>query len=159
MTQHPHPRGDSRGGYESGPGSSFRRKMCSDSGQRAGMRIAQPSRLGHRNSHHDWRSARRWQRDRACGQLPATGKRWQIFPDRRGALYPRKCLGSCRPPEDWNVTAPRDPALGSASPAVSASSLNPASGNSANSSAPPAGKKAWPYNLFTTNTEAHLSRK
>jgi hypothetical protein len=92
----------------------------------------------------------------SCLPLGNDGKYFLIG----AALYTHgNVWGVADPPEDWNVTAPRDPALGSASPAVSVSSLNPASGNSANSSAPPAGKKAWPYNLFTTNTEAHLSRK
>jgi hypothetical protein len=92
----------------------------------------------------------------SCLPLGNDGKYFLIG----AALYTHgNFWGVADPPEDWNVTAPRDPALGSASPAATASSLSPASGNSANSSVPPAGKKAWPYNLFTTNTEAHLSRK
>jgi hypothetical protein len=92
----------------------------------------------------------------SCLPLGSDGKYFLIG----AALYTHgNFWGIADPPEDWNVAAPRDPALGSASPADTASSLNPPSGNSPAVSASPAGKKAWPYNLFTTSTEAHSSRK
>jgi len=92
----------------------------------------------------------------SCLPLGSDGKYFLIG----AALYTHgNVWGIADPPEDWNVAAPRDPALGSAAPAVTASSLAPASGNSRDVCARPAGKKVWPYNLFTTNTEAHSSRK
>jgi hypothetical protein len=92
----------------------------------------------------------------SCLPLGTDGKYFLIG----AALYTHgNFWGIADPPADWNVAVPHDPTLGSASPAVSASSLPPASGNSRHVSAQPSGKKAWPYNLFTTSTEAHSSRK
>lgn len=92
----------------------------------------------------------------SCLPLGSDGKYFLIG----AALYTHgNFWGVVDPPEDWNVAAPRDPALGSASPAASASSPNPPSGNSPNANVPQVGKKAWPYNLFATSTEAHSSRK
>jgi hypothetical protein len=92
----------------------------------------------------------------SCLPLGSDGKYFLIG----AALYTQgNVWGIADPPEDWNVAAPRDPALGSAAPAVSASSLAPASGNSRNASAQPAPKSVWPYNVFASSTEAHSSRK
>ncbi len=92
----------------------------------------------------------------SCLPLGSDGKYFLIG----AALYTHgNFWGIADPPEDWKVAAPRDLALGSASPAANASPLAQPSGNSANATAPQVGKKPWPYNLFATSTEAHSSRK
>jgi hypothetical protein len=92
----------------------------------------------------------------SCLPLGSDGKYFLIG----AALYTHgNVWGIADPPEDWNVAAPRDPALGSAAPAGSGSSRAPASGNSRNVSAQPAQKNVWPYNVFASSTEAHSSRK
>jgi hypothetical protein len=61
------------------------------------------------------------------------------------ALYTHgNVWGIANPPEDWNTTP--QPAADSAACNVPASHK-------------PAGRQAWPYNLFSTSTEAPLAKK
>jgi hypothetical protein len=99
----------------------------------------------------------------SCLPLGKDGKFFLIG----AALYTHgNVWGIADPPEDWNVAAPAgtgNPAASNASqPAhasVSSSSVNSSSINSLPIGAPPAAKKAWPYNVFATSTEAHPGRK
>lgn len=95
----------------------------------------------------------------SCLPLGSDGKYFLIG----AALYTHgNVWGIADPPEDWNVASaqePRNPGLGNASPAPNASSSNPPDATAPQVGAPPVGKKAWPYNIFATNTEAPLGRK
>ncbi len=92
----------------------------------------------------------------SCLPLGSDGKYFLIG----AALYTHGNVWAIAdPPEDWNVASPRDPALGSVSPAAGVSSSSPPLSSSPNLSARHTGKKVWPYNLFATSTEAPLNRK
>jgi hypothetical protein len=62
--------------------------------------------------------------------------------------------GIANPPEDWTLAAMNDPLAkpGAAAPAT----LEKANAAAASAPAP---KKVWPYNLFSSGTEAPLGRK
>ena len=59
------------------------------------------------------------------------------------------------PPADWSVATQSRPDPGAAIPAQAAVTKTPAS----KSGSKPASKKAWPYNLFSEDGEAHPGRK
>ena len=62
--------------------------------------------------------------------------------------------GIANPPEDWTLAAMNDPLAkpGAAAPATLEKANAPAA-------SAPAQKKVWPYNLFSSGTEAPLGRK
>ena len=62
--------------------------------------------------------------------------------------------GIANPPDDWTLAANNDPA-----PKPGASSPAKLDKATAAAASVPAKKKVWPYNLFSSGTEAPLGRK
>ncbi len=94
-TQHSAAGRDSGGCDQPGPNATVWREMYAAGGERSGLRISQFRRIAGWDAHHAERTAGRWKRNRAGGELSSAGKRRQVFSDWRFAVYPWKRMGNC----------------------------------------------------------------
>jgi len=86
-----------------------------------------------------------------CLPLGSDGKYFMVG----ASLYTHgNFWGITNPPEDWNIAADNDPAIGNgAAPAANHNA------KAAAATASSAQKKVWPYNLFSEGAEAPLGRR